>query len=57
MIMSSLLNIFLGASLSAKLRQVLFDMFNEFKGVFGWTYAKMAGLDPQLVMHKLNMKE
>lgn len=37
-------------------KQVL-QLLKEFKDVFAWTYVQMRGLDPQLVSHKLNIKE
>lgn len=33
------------------------QLLKEFKDVIAWTYAQMVGLDPQLLTHKLNIKE
>lgn len=49
--------IFLMTNLKNEPKQVLLDLLMEFKYVFKWTYAQMPGLHPQLVMHKLNVKE
>lgn len=49
--------IFISASLSKKIREQVVQLLKEFKDVFEWTYAQMSGLDPQLVTHKLNIRE
>lgn len=49
--------IFINANLSNKLKQELFDLSRELKDTFASTYAQMIGFGPQLVTHKLNIRE
>lgn len=49
--------IFINASLSREMREQVIQLLKEYKDVFVWTYAQMPHLDPQLVSHKLNIKE
>lgn len=39
------------------MKEQVLQLLKDFKDVFAWTYAQMQGLDPQLVSHKLNIKE
>lgn len=41
----------------AESKQALLDLLKELKDVSGRTYTHILGLDLQLVMHKLNVKE
>lgn len=49
--------IFVSANLSKEMRERIFCLLKEFKDVFACTYAQMPGLNPQLVSHKLNIRE
>lgn len=49
--------IFVSAGLPTKLSSALFNLLQKFKDVFMWSYAKMPWLDPQLVKHRVNIKE
>jgi len=37
-------------------KQKLISLIKEYIDVFAWSYEDMSGLDPQVVMHHLNIK-
>ena len=43
-------------SLSLTEREELRTLVREYIDVFAWNYEDMPGLDPQVVMHRLNIK-
>ena len=47
--------ILISASLIEKERSELILLLKEFKDVFAWDYSDMLGLDPELVVHTLNV--
>ena len=48
--------IFISESLSLTEREELIVLVREYIDVFAWNYEDMLGLDPQVVMHRLNIK-
>lgn len=49
--------IFISANLLVELKMAVLNLLQKFKDVFAWTYSRMPGLNPQLVMHRLNISE
>jgi len=47
--------IFISESLSPSEKEDLIHLIREYKNVFAWKYEDMAGLDPQIAMHHLNI--
>ena len=48
--------IFLSESLSLTEKEELIILVKEYIDVFAWSYEDMPGLDPQIAMHRLNIK-
>jgi len=48
--------IYISERLSPKEKQDLIALIKENTDVFAWSYEDMPGLDPQVVMHHLNIK-
>ena len=48
--------IFISESLSPTKKDVLTSLIKEYIDVFAWSYEDMPGLDPQVVMNRLNIK-
>ena len=48
--------IFISESLSLTERKELIILVREYIDVFAWSYEDMPGLDPQVAMHRLNIK-
>jgi len=48
--------IFISESLSLTEKEELIILLKEYIDVFAWSYEDMPGLDPQVVMHRLNIK-
>ena len=44
-------------SLSLKKKQDLISLIQDYIDVFNWSYEDMPGLDPQVVVHHLNIKQ
>lgn len=47
----------LGKPLNENERKEFITIFKEKKEIFVWSYVNMPGLDPNLVVHNLNIKE
>jgi len=47
--------IFISESLSPSEKEDLINLIREYIDVFAWNYEDMPGLDPQIVMHRLNL--
>ena len=47
--------VFISSQLSAREREKLVELLKKYVDVFAWTYDKMPGLDPRLVVHSLNV--
>ena len=47
--------VFIKSQLSAQEREQLVELMKKYVDVFAWTYDKMPGLDPKLVVHSLNI--
>ena len=48
--------IFVSQSLSQPEQEELVVLLHEYIDVFAWSYEDMPGLDPQVAMHRLNIK-
>ena len=48
--------IFISESLSLMEKEELIILVKEYIDVFAWNYEDMPGLDPQVAMHRLNIK-
>jgi hypothetical protein len=48
-------NVFVRAYCSPEEVQIYTDLFKEFRDVFAWSYEEMPGIDPQSVVHELNL--
>ena len=48
--------IFISESLSLTEKEELVVLVREYINVFAWNYEDMPGLDPQVAMHRLNIK-
>ena len=49
-------SIFISESLSLTEREELMVLLRDYIDVFAWNYEDMLGLDPQVAMHRLNIK-
>lgn len=49
--------IFLSALLGEEETAEYMRLLQEFSDVFAWSYAEMPGLDPEVAMHRLNIRE
>lgn len=47
---------FLSASLSSEEAEQYVQLLKEYWGKFAWSYADMPGLDPEIAVHRLNIK-
>lgn len=47
----------IGVALEESVKKRLIEMLKEFVDVFAWSYHDMPGLDTEIVMHKLPLKE
>ena len=48
--------IFISKSLSAQEKEDHISLIREYIDVFAWSYEDMSGLDPEIAMHRLNIK-
>lgn len=48
--------IFLSASLSSEEAEQYVQLLKEYLDIFAWSYAEMPGLDPEIAVHRLNIK-
>ena len=48
--------IFVSQSLSLQEQEELVALLHEYIDVFAWSYGDMPGLDPQVAIHRLNIK-
>ena len=48
--------IFISESLSLTERKELMVLIRDYIDVFAWNYEDMPGLDPQVALHRLNIK-
>jgi len=48
--------IFISESLSLTEKEELIVLMREYIDVFAWNYEDMPGLDPQVAVHRLNIK-
>lgn len=49
--------VIIGASLEEIMKARLIDMLREFIDIFSWSYQDMPGLDANIVVHRLPLKE
>ena len=47
----------IGTTLSSATRKELIDLFQDFSDVFAWSYQDMPGLDTDIVVHRLPLRE
>ena len=47
----------IGTTLSPAIREKLIDMLREYSDVFAWSYQDMPGLDIDIVVHRLPLRE
>ena len=47
----------IGTTLSSTIRERLIDLLREYSDVFAWSYQDMPGLDIDIVVHRLPLKE
>ena len=47
--------VFISSRLVAQEREQLVTLLQKYRDVFAWTYDEMPGLDPELVVHSLNV--
>ena len=47
--------VFISSQLMAQEREQLVALLQKYRDVFAWTYNEMPGLDPELVVHSLNV--
>ena len=47
----------IGTTLSSATRRELIDLFQDYNDVFAWSYQDMPGLDTDIVVHRLPLKE
>ena len=47
--------IFISKGLSQELKAPVIELLKEYRDVFAWAYDEMPGLDPSLVVHRLNI--
>ena len=48
--------IFRSESLSPSEKEDLIHLIREYKDIFAWNYEDILGLNPQIAMHRLNIK-
>jgi len=48
-------SIFVSKSLLQDVKSPLVDLLREYRDVFAWAYDEMPGLDPSLLVHRLNI--
>ena len=48
--------IFISKSLSPQEKEEYISLIREYIDVFAWSYEDMPGLDPEIAMHRLNIK-
>ena len=47
----------IGTTLSPTIREKLIDLLREYSDVFAWSYQDMTGLDVDIVVHRLPLRE
>ena len=47
----------IGTTLSSAIRKELIDLLQDYNDVFSWSYQDMPGLDTNIVVHRLPLKE
>ncbi|KAK5837608.1 hypothetical protein PVK06_006335 [Gossypium arboreum] len=47
----------IGASIAAETKQDLIELLRELKDIFAWSYQDMPGLNTDIVVHRLSIKE
>ena len=47
----------IGTTLSPTIREKLIDLLREYSDVFAWSYQDMPGLDTDIVVHRLPLRE
>src|ERR1044072_602237 len=47
----------IGAALEDNAKQILIELLREYSYIFAWSYKDMSGLDTDIVVHKLPLKE
>ena len=47
----------IGTTLSSATRKELIDLFQDYSDVFTWSYQDMPGLDTDIVVHRLPLRE
>src|SRR3954469_22026131 len=50
-------NIKIGATLNEDIKATLIKLLNEYAEIFAWSYRDMPGLDTDIVIHRLLLKE
>ena len=47
----------IGTTLSSATREELIDLLQDYNDVFAWSYQDMLGLDTNIVVHRLPLRE
>ena len=47
--------VFIGSRLSKEVREQLIDFLNERQGSFAWSHSDMVGIDPEVIVHQLQV--
>ena len=47
----------IGTTLSSAIRKELIDLLQDYNDVFAWSYQDMPGLDTDIVVHRLPLRE
>ena len=47
----------IGTTLSPTIREELIDLLQDYSDVFAWSYQDMPGLDTDIVVHRLPLRE
>ena len=47
----------IGTTLSSAIRKELIDLLQDYNDVFAWSYQDMPGLDTEIVVHRLPLRE
>ena len=47
----------IGTTLSSAIRKELIDLLQDYNDVFAWSYQDMSGLDTDIVVHRLSLRE
>ena len=47
----------IGTTLSPTIKEKLIDLLREYSDVFAWSYQDMSGLDTDIVVHHLPLRE